>query len=149
MLFALSLAMLSCTEVLVKNTTQAPVRVQIYMPGWTSFESRRLDPNDSYMFQAEEEGTYFVSAVADDEYIAECKQVREDLTYLLTTNADMLSNQELQNLLLQITNLKDMINKMNAVGCSGEVTRDNTPVVTISLNQSNNVWTIVCHDQKD
>ncbi len=83
MLAVLILVILGCTELTVKNNTDVPIRITVTMPKESVPEFVLLDRFESDTFFSDYDGTYTLTAIADEDYRARLMELRDDMNMLL------------------------------------------------------------------
>lgn len=138
-IIVLALAALCCLAgcgptVTVVNSTKIPVRVVVTSSGGT--ESLSPSPGESSAAEVEE-GTYNVSAIADQQWVDYAKATRQYLNDQIANSGSLSGAQ----LLAVVQRLKEVATQMQQLGtagasgssCSGAVTQDADGLATITV----------------
>ena len=136
MLAVLILVILGCTELTVKNNTDVPIRITVTMPKESVPESVLLDRFESDTFFSDYDGTYTLTAIADEDYRARLMELRDDMNMLLIEGFAVLSVNDIRTLTNKISNIGKLLENMDSVSCSGYIEEDGkaNASVTVDVN---------------
>jgi hypothetical protein len=143
-LFFCCLLVTSCSFVQVQNLSEINARVLIQTPDGGSYtkkiESGRVEETFS-----SHGGSYTVAILADQEYIALLRELRDAITFRLFEEGATLTTDEVSQLVARLDDIENAVEEArdNRASCSGTLPDFETAISSISTGEGGR-FTVSC-----
>lgn len=141
----LGLITLACstTTLSVANQSEFKALVSVTLPGANSTDSHIYQPGEVYDYYASGGGTYTISVIPQEDYVAEMDKLRMTIIRALYTYEEIVSPKAFVELTEQLARIDRTLSSLTTHSCQGNLMEDAKALATIQITKQGQI-TLYC-----
>ena len=124
----------STTNLSVANQSNYKTLVSVTLPGASGADSHVYQPGEVHDYNAGSGGSYTISVIPQEDYVAEMDKIRENIIKALYLYRDIIKPAQVVEFTAQLASIDRTLSSLTAQACSGNLMEDSNVMATININ---------------
>ena len=133
----------STTTLSVANQSDFKALVSVTLPGANSTDSHIYQPGEVYDYNAGSGGSYTISVIPQEDYVAEMDKLRMTIIRALYNYEEIIIPKTFVELTEQLANIDRTLSSLTSHSCQGNIMEDSKVLATIQITKDGQI-TLSC-----
>ncbi len=138
-----ALMTLACGTVSVANQSEYKALVSVTLPGASSTDTHLFKPGEVFDYYPESGGSYTVSVIPQEDYIAKMDSLRTQIVLTLYGYQSAIRPGYVIELTEQLANIDRTLSSLTTHSCSGNFIEDSNITATVNMSKEGKI-TLLC-----
>jgi len=134
---------LACGTLSVSNQSNYKVLVSVTLPGASSTDSHIYQPGEVYDYSTESGGSYTLSVILQEDYVAEMDRLRTSILLTLYGYQTVIRPAYVVELTEQLASIDKTLSSLTTHSCTGNLMEDSNVMATINMTKEGKI-TLYC-----
>ena len=129
----------SATTLSVANQSDYKALVSVTLPGASGADSHLYQPGEVYDYYPDSGGTYTISVIPQEDYVAEMDRLRAQILFELYGYQDVIRPNYVVELTEKLATIDKTLSSLTTHSCSGRIMEESNILATINMTKESQI----------